>query len=141
MSVTTNYTFIQAQPLYGYSEDRHEVSGGASIRFHENWRAFGSGTYDLQSNVLISDSLGLAYDDECFAYALTMSTSRDTDDNSTDERTLRVQHIVADAWRHWQRLDLVRTQHYKFVHPVIVTTANFLGRVIVSPQTSVIDRQ
>lgn len=87
VSLTANYTFIQAQPLYGYSEDRHEVSGGASIRFHENWRAFGSGTYDLQSNVLISDSLGLAYDDECFAYALTMSTSRDTDDNSTDERT------------------------------------------------------
>ena len=48
LSLTGNYTFIQAQPLYGFSEDRHEVSAGASLRFHENWRVFGSGTYDLE---------------------------------------------------------------------------------------------
>jgi LPS-assembly protein len=88
VSVTGNYTFIQAQPLYGFSEDRHEVSAGASIRFHENWRVFGGGRYDLQSSVLVSDSIGLAYDDECFAYALTMSNSRDTDGYSSDERTI-----------------------------------------------------
>jgi LPS-assembly protein len=87
VSVTSNYTFIQAQPLYGFSEDRHEVSAGASLRFRENWRVFGSGTYDFQSSVLVSDSLGFAYDDECFSYTLTMSTTRDADGEDDDERT------------------------------------------------------
>ena len=85
-NLTGNYTFIQAQPLYGFSDDRHEAGAGASLRFHENWRVFGSGTYDLDSRVLISDSLGLAYDDECFAYAFTMSTTRDADEDGDTER-------------------------------------------------------
>jgi LPS-assembly protein len=86
VAVTANYTFIQAQPLYGFSEDRHEISAATSIRFHENWRAFGSGTYDIQSGVLVSDSIGLAYDDECFAYAVSMTESRDTDGGDDTER-------------------------------------------------------
>ncbi len=86
-SLAGNYTFIQAQPNYGFSEDRHEVSAGTSIRFHENWRVFGAGTYDLESSVLVGDSLGLAYDDECFAIALTMATTRDADGDSDTERT------------------------------------------------------
>jgi LPS-assembly protein len=87
VSLAGNYTFIQAQPLYGFSEDRHEVSLSASVRFMENWRAFGSGTYDLESAVLARDSLGFAYDDECFSYAISMRTTRDVDRIETDSRT------------------------------------------------------
>lgn len=87
VSVTANYAFIQAQPLYGFSKDRHEISAGGSLRFNQNWRAFGSGTYDMEAGVLVSDSIGFAYDDECFALALTMSTTRDADGNDEDERT------------------------------------------------------
>ena len=36
--------------------------------------------------MLISDSIGLAYDDECFAYAFSMSTERDADDGGDTER-------------------------------------------------------
>jgi LPS-assembly protein len=86
VSLTGNYTFIQAQPLYGFSEDRHEATAGASLRFHENWRVFGSGTYDFETDILISDTVGLAYDDECFAYAFTMETERDADDGGDVER-------------------------------------------------------
>ncbi|MEQ1953205.1 LPS-assembly protein LptD [Mesorhizobium sp. CN2-181] len=86
LSLTSNYTFIQAQPLYGYADDRHEVSAGASLRFNENWRVFGSGTYDLQADTMVSDTIGLAYDDECFAYAFTMSDSRDVEGDDSDER-------------------------------------------------------
>ena len=43
------YAFIQAQPLYGFDEDRSEVTLGASARLHENWRVFGSGTYDFET--------------------------------------------------------------------------------------------
>ncbi|MBA3448477.1 MAG: LPS-assembly protein LptD, partial [Pseudaminobacter sp.] len=92
ISIAAKYAFIQAQPLYGQEVDRHEVTLGASTQFHENWRAFGSGTFDFESNVLVRDSIGFAYDDECFSYTMTMTTRRDSDPikskREDDERTI-----------------------------------------------------
>ncbi|WP_139043868.1 LPS-assembly protein LptD [Allomesorhizobium alhagi] len=79
LSLTAQYAFVQAQPLYGLSEDRREVTLAASTRVHENWRAFGSGTYDLEAGVLVRNAVGFAYDDECFSYTMTWSTKRDND--------------------------------------------------------------
>jgi LPS-assembly protein len=83
LSVSAKYAFIQAQPLYSFETDRQELSLGASTRFHENWRVFGSGTYDLEKNLLLKDAIGLAYDDECFTYIMTLSESRDRDTRET----------------------------------------------------------
>lgn len=77
VSLSAKYAFIQAQPLYGYDVDRHEVSLRGSARLHENWRVFASGTYDLQNRILARDSFGFSYDDECFSYAMTYSEKRD----------------------------------------------------------------
>jgi LPS-assembly protein len=77
LSLTAQYAFIQAQPYYGFDTDRREITLGASTRFHEHWRAFGSGTYDFESSVVTRNSLGFAYDDECFSYTMTMTTKRD----------------------------------------------------------------
>ena len=79
LSLTAKYAFIEAQPLYGFSDDRRELSLGASTRFNENWRVFGSGTYDFERDVLVRDAFGFAYDDECFSYLMTVSESRDRD--------------------------------------------------------------
>jgi LPS-assembly protein len=79
-SVSARYSFIQAQELYGFDEDRREMSFGASTRVHEYWRVFGSGTYDFEKNVMVKNSLGFAYDDECFTYLMTYSQDRDRDD-------------------------------------------------------------
>ncbi|WP_011581096.1 MULTISPECIES: LPS-assembly protein LptD [Chelativorans] len=70
------YAFIDAQPGYGFAEDRREVTASTSIRFHENWRGFASGTYDLESSTLVKNSFGFAYDDECFTYLMTFSQER-----------------------------------------------------------------
>jgi LPS-assembly protein len=78
VSVSARYAFIQEQPLYGFDEDRREMSLGGSLRLHENWRVFGSGTYDFEQNVLVKDSLGFAYDDDCFTYLMTFSETRDS---------------------------------------------------------------
>ena len=77
-SVSARYAFIQAQPLYGFSEDRHEVAARASATINANWRAFGSATYDMVSKTLVSNSVGLSYSDECFTFSLTGSQSRAT---------------------------------------------------------------
>ncbi|WP_164777128.1 LPS-assembly protein LptD [Mesorhizobium sp. M7A.F.Ca.CA.004.06.1.1] len=77
VSLSAKYAFIQAQPLYGFTEDRHEVTLGASTHLAENWRVFGTGTYDLQQSLLVKDGVGFAYNDSCFTYLMTYSQSRD----------------------------------------------------------------
>ena len=77
LSLSAKYAYIQAQPLYGFADDRHEVSLRGSARLHENWRIFAAGTYDLQNDILARDSFGFSYDDECFSYAMTFSEKRD----------------------------------------------------------------
>ncbi len=83
LSVSAKYAYIQAQPLYSFDDDRRELSLGASTRIHDNWRLFGSGTYDFEKSVLLRDAIGLAYDDECFTYVMTLSESRDRDTRET----------------------------------------------------------
>jgi LPS-assembly protein len=77
ISFNAKYAFIQAQPLYGFTTDRHEVTLGASTQLTENWRVFGTGTYDLEQSVLVKDGVGFAYSDSCFTYLMTFSESRD----------------------------------------------------------------
>jgi LPS-assembly protein len=77
VSLSAKYAFIQAQPLYGFTTDRHEVTLGASTHLAENWRVFGTGTYDLQQSLLVKDGVGFAYNDSCFTYLMTYAQSRD----------------------------------------------------------------
>lgn len=84
-SVAAKYAFVQAQELYGYDDDRTELSFGGSTRLHESWRVFGSGTYDFEKNILVENSLGFAYDDDCFTYLMTYSQDRDRDTRDTSE--------------------------------------------------------
>ncbi|WP_167531200.1 MULTISPECIES: LPS-assembly protein LptD [unclassified Mesorhizobium] len=77
VSLSAKYAFIQAQPLYGFTTDRHEVTLGASTHLAENWRVFGTGTYDLQEGLLVKDGVGFAYNDSCFTYLMTYAQSRD----------------------------------------------------------------
>ncbi len=76
LSLNAQYAYIAPQPAYGYSDVRQEVSGGATVRVNENWRVFGSGTYDLVSETLVRASSGLAYDDECFTYTMAYTQTR-----------------------------------------------------------------
>ena len=86
LTLTAKYAFIQEQPLYGFKEDRRELTLGASTRFNENWRLFGSGTYDFERSLLVRDSVGFAYDDECFTYLMSFSQTRDRDTEETSQR-------------------------------------------------------
>ncbi len=76
LSMQARYAFIEAQPLYGHAIDRHEISFGASKQFQEYWRVYGSGTYDLKSELMVANAFGLGYDDECFSFAVTYSQNR-----------------------------------------------------------------
>jgi len=77
VSATARYAYIAAQPGYGFNTDRQEVSGTATLRFNENWRVFGSATYNIQESELVSNALGFGYSDECFIYTMTFSQTRE----------------------------------------------------------------
>ncbi|GLS32383.1 LPS-assembly protein [Mesorhizobium albiziae] len=77
-SVNAKYAFIQAQPLYGFPDDRREMTLGATAKINENWKTFGSATYDFEADTVVRDSVGFTYDDGvCFLFSLTMSETRD----------------------------------------------------------------
>lgn len=76
VQASVKYAYITKQPDYGYAADRQEVSLSGSTRFKENWRVFGSGTYDLVSETLVKAQSGLAYDDECFTYSMAYLQTR-----------------------------------------------------------------
>lgn len=76
VQTSLKYAYITAQPDYGYSENRQEISLSASTSFNDNWRIFGSGTYDLVSETLVRARSGLAYDDECFTYSMAYLQTR-----------------------------------------------------------------
>ncbi|MGQ2906580.1 MAG: LPS-assembly protein LptD [Aliihoeflea sp.] len=76
VSLSTQYSFIEAQPDYGFADDRHEVRVGASAQVHEYWRVFGNATFDLNTSNLVQRRIGFAYDDDCFGINFTASETR-----------------------------------------------------------------
>jgi LPS-assembly protein len=73
------YTSIQAQPLYGSTSDQDEIQTAAAYKFHDYWSVFGSVTYDLNSNVVTRNGIGITYDDRDTIFSLVYKEERDTD--------------------------------------------------------------
>ena len=77
VQASVKYAYITKQPDYGFADNRQEVSLSGSTRFKENWRVFGSGTYDIVSLITGQRAQsGLAYDDECFTYSMAYIQTR-----------------------------------------------------------------
>jgi LPS-assembly protein len=89
-SVSAQYAFIEAQPAYGFSEDRHEVRVGGSARVHEYWRVFGNATFDLNTNNMVQRGIGFAYDDDCFGINFTYAENRSNFNNEVLTRDFGV---------------------------------------------------
>lgn len=87
LNLSMQYSFIQAQPRYGFPDDRREVSGRANLNFADDWYAFGDATYDLERSVLVRNTLGIAYQDECFIYAMSY-------EQDTNARTKETEHTI-----------------------------------------------
>jgi LPS-assembly protein len=74
-SLTGRYAYIEAQPLYGFSDDRQQVTVTAAARFARYWHVFGSSTYDLEYDKVTADSIGFGYLDDCFGFNLGVGQS------------------------------------------------------------------
>jgi LPS-assembly protein len=80
---SAQFAYIQKQPLYGFVDDRKELTLAGKFEFNENWSAFASGTHDFIQDRLVRNSIGFSYDDECFTYAMTFSQTRPTDEKTS----------------------------------------------------------
>jgi LPS-assembly protein len=84
ISGSLRYAYIQKQPGYGFINDRHEVAANSSVKFNDNWRAFGSTTYDIKNKYFASNAIGLGYDDSCTSYSMTYSQTKSAATSSTN---------------------------------------------------------
>lgn len=89
-STTVNYAFIDAQPEYGFTKDRQEITTTGSIRFAEDWTAFGGMTYNVETHRIERDYIGLTYHCECFLMSLTYSEDRRDQDVIDKSFMLRI---------------------------------------------------
>ncbi|MEP1205926.1 MAG: LPS-assembly protein LptD [Rhizobiaceae bacterium] len=81
-ALATNYTYIDAQPEFDFDDAREQVGFNASMKITDEWRVFGRAQYNIESDLLVSDQVGLSYHDECFTFTLAFSETRS---DSVDE--------------------------------------------------------
>jgi LPS-assembly protein len=73
---STSYIYQRLNPNSGVTAPSSVLRTAASVNVVENWRAFGTLTYDVSGSAIASDSFGIAYDDECLTMSLAYSEVR-----------------------------------------------------------------
>lgn len=79
-----SHSRIKAQTGYGSSTDREEVSGSASLELINNWRAYGSTTYDLDASNFTTSKVGIKYDCDCYSFEGYYEHNHATSTSSSD---------------------------------------------------------
>jgi LPS-assembly protein len=78
LTASASYIYLRSDPNAGVNEESSAASASASLNFVENWRLFGTVSYDLTKDALASDSLGIAFDNSCLTLAVAYSEVRDS---------------------------------------------------------------
>jgi len=89
ISTSTAYIYLRNNPYSDTLAEASVVRGAASVNISDNWRAFGTATYDIANTALASRSFGLAFDNECVTFAIAYSeTASAYQDSSATSRWL-----------------------------------------------------
>jgi len=89
MSTSLTYSEIKApRPNTFTEDDRREVTAAASLKIHDFWRVAASASYDLVDEKFNRRAFGLLYEDECFAFSLGYTHTRD--DGNTKARDWKI---------------------------------------------------
>ncbi|MCC2113199.1 MAG: LPS-assembly protein LptD [Hyphomicrobiales bacterium] len=91
LSASTTFAYFRNQPALGILSNRSEVTGAVAYEFIENWSVNAGFRYDIDNKAMISDSVGLIYDDECFTLALTYAETRDRYSSVRNDQTVTLQ--------------------------------------------------
>ena len=82
------YTHVGAQPAYGFAEDQDEVQVSSRVKFKDYWSIFGGIAWDLNSDVVTRQTLGISYEDECTIFTIAWMDRNDTTDQSASDWTI-----------------------------------------------------
>ena len=74
-STSLLYGNYAAQPDIGFLTERQGLLGSASVKIDANWVLRGSALYDLNFNKFSSNSLGVAYVNDCLILGLNYITN------------------------------------------------------------------
>jgi LPS-assembly protein len=93
VTASTSYIYLRDNPNSGVVTAASVIRGAASVNLVENWRMFGTVTYDMAASAVAGNSFGIAYDDECLTFSLAYSATRPnyTDLEPTQWVNLRIQ--------------------------------------------------
>lgn len=89
-----NYVNSKAQPLQGWDYDREEIAGLVAVKLAEHWTLFGDVRYDLDTNDMIRNSVGVRYADECFMLSVAYSETNITDGAIQPDQTVVVRYDI-----------------------------------------------
>lgn len=87
-TASIDYAFIRESPSSGIFRLREELTATASVEIVDNWSVLGSLVYDLRNDARVSHSLGLGYEDECFAISAVYSDTTDPYSDLASERQI-----------------------------------------------------
>ena len=76
VSASTAYLYLRHNPYSPTLASASVVRGAGSVNLSDNWRAFGTMTYDINNTAVASSSLGLAFDNECLTFSLAYNETR-----------------------------------------------------------------
>ncbi|CDO60883.1 Organic solvent tolerance protein [Candidatus Phaeomarinobacter ectocarpi] len=95
VGISANYVFLDADLDTVNNREGEEVTGSFSFNFAENWWMNGHARRDLRRAEMVSDGVGLTYQDECFLFSLNFNQSfiRDRDIEPTNSVTFRIQLV------------------------------------------------
>jgi LPS-assembly protein len=99
LTAAFSYGPISAQATYSYGEvlndsglyeDQQDILGFASLRLTDRWTLSGALRYDLDASEVLTDSIRIAYLDECFMLSVTYSETfiTDTDRDIEPDQTV-----------------------------------------------------
>ncbi|WP_183730623.1 MULTISPECIES: LPS-assembly protein LptD [unclassified Rhizobium] len=82
------YTHVGAQPAYGFADDQDEVQVSSRVKFKDYWSIFGGIAWDLNSDVVTRQTLGISYEDECTIFTIAWMDRNDSTDQSASDWTI-----------------------------------------------------
>jgi LPS-assembly protein len=88
VTTTASYLYLRNDPNADVLTPESVVTGATSVNVIENWRLFGSLSYDITHETLARDSVGIAYDNTCLTVAVAYDEVRDHYTDLTQDRIL-----------------------------------------------------
>jgi LPS-assembly protein len=104
-----NYVNSKAQPSLGFENDREEVAAAAAIKLAEHWSVFGDIRYDLDDDLMIRNSIGLKYTDECFMLSVSYIETNVEDGEIQPDKTVLVKYNLLNLGGNESRTDKIGT--------------------------------